>query len=132
MKLYLVFAALILAGCERPEPVAQAQMEAAQPAEKSAEARRPLADASLVDIVKQALNSESSLDARKIDVENRNGNIQLHGSVESSEQREKAARIVGAVGGVRNVQNNLTVDESAAAGGTLPPKKEGTFPPKKE
>ena len=43
-------------------------------------------------IVRAALESESSLDPRKIDVENRNGAILLHGSVESEEQREKAAK----------------------------------------
>jgi hypothetical protein len=38
--------------------------------------------------------------------------------VESEEQREKAGRIVGSVGGVRNVVNNLTVDPGASTGAT--------------
>jgi osmotically-inducible protein OsmY len=84
----------------------------------SGEAPRPLSDASLTQIVRSALESESSLDARKIDVENRSGTVALHGTVENDEQREKAGRIVGAVGGVRAVQNNLAVEGGAAAGGT--------------
>ena len=112
MKRYLILAALILAACERPELAQQAQVAAVQQAEKSAEARRPLADASLVDIVKQALLSDSSLDGRKIDVENKNGNVALHGTVESPEQREKVERIVMSVGGVRSVTNNLAISES--------------------
>jgi hyperosmotically inducible periplasmic protein len=136
MKLSL-WCFVVLAGlyaCSREEPAvgqprAQAQtridetrQDETRQAEKAADAGKPLSDASLTQIVRSALESESSLDARKIDVENRNGNVSLYGSVESDEQREKAGRIVGAVGGVRNVQNNLSVDGSAATGGTLPKK----------
>ena len=100
------------------DPSAKAPIEEARQAEKAADAGKPLSDASLTQIVRAALESESSLDARKIDVENRSGNVTLHGAVASDEQREKAARIVSAVGGVRNVQNNLTVDASASTGAT--------------
>jgi osmotically-inducible protein OsmY len=112
MKRTLLLAVVMLAACERPELPRQAQIEPVQQAEKSAEARRPLADASLVDIVKQALLSDSSLDARKIDVENKGGNVALHGTVQSPEQREKVERIVMSVGGVRSVTNNLAIGES--------------------
>ena len=111
-----------LAACGReeatPPPQAQARIDETKQVEKAADAGKPLSDASLTQIVKSALESESSLDARKIDVENRAGNVTLHGSVETDEQREKAGRIVGSVGGVRNVVNNLAVDPSAATGGT--------------
>ena len=86
--------------------------------EKAADAGKPLSDSGLTQIVKSALQSESSLNAQKIDVENRDGNVTLHGIVDSDEQREKAARIVGSVGGVRNVVNNLTIDPSASTGAT--------------
>jgi len=123
--------ALGLYACSREEPAvgqpkaqSQTRVDETRQAEKAADAGKPLSDASLTQIVRSALESESSLDARKIDVENRNGDIQLHGSVESNEQREKAGRIVGAVGGVRNVQNDLTIDDSAATGSTVPGKKQ--------
>jgi hypothetical protein len=116
-------AALALFACGRQEPVAQTRIDEARQVEKAADAGKPLSDSGLTQIVKSALQSESSLDARKIDVENRNGNVTLHGSVQSDDQREKAARIVGAVGGVRNVVNDLTVDPSASTGATSPQKE---------
>lgn len=120
MKTALLYfsAALALFACGRQEPVAQTRIDEARQVEKAADAGKPLSDTGLTQIVKSALESESSLDARKIDVENRNGNVTLNGSVDSEDQLEKAARIVGAVGGVRNVVNNLTVDPSASTGAT--------------
>ena len=125
MRLLLAWTAVALAlhGCGREEEpssdrAGQARVDESRQAEKAAEAGKPLSDASLTQIVRAALESESSLDARKIDIENRNGNVSLHGTVQSDEQREKAGRIVAAVGGVRNVTNNLTVDPSASTGAT--------------
>ena len=130
LSLWCFAIALGLYACSREEPAvgqpraqAQPRIDETRQAEKAADSGKPLSDASLTQIVRSALESESSLDARTIDVENRNGNVALYGSVESDEQREKAGRIVAAVGGVRNVQNNLTVDGSAATGGTLPKKE---------
>ena len=124
MKIPLLFMALALSmsacgqGPDDRQTMAQPRIDETRQAEKAADAGKPLSDASLTQIVKSALESDSSIDARKIDVENRNGNIALHGTVETEDQREKAARIVGSVGGVRNVTNDLQVDPSAATGGT--------------
>jgi hypothetical protein len=129
LPLLLFIAAITVYACGREEPAqgqpatqaqAPAPVEETKQAEKAADAGKPLSDNSLTQIVKSALQSESSLDAGKIDVENRAGNVALHGSVSSEEQKEKAGRIVGSVGGVRNVTNNLTVDPSASTGGTVP------------
>lgn len=122
MKLPLLCFAIAvgLYACSREEPAvgqtAQTPIDETKQVEKAADANKPLSDASLTQIVRTALESESSLDARRIDVENRSGTVALHGSVQSDAQREKAGRIVGAVGGVRNVVNNLTVDPSASTG----------------
>ena len=128
MKLALLCLAVALGlhGCGRNdppagEPQAKAPIDETRQAEKASDAGKPLTDASLTQIIRAALESESSLDARKIDVENRSGKVALHGSVASEEQREKAARIVSAVGGVRDVQNNLAVDPSATTGATGAP-----------
>ena len=120
MKTDLLYfsAALALFACSREEPVAQTRIDETKQVEKAADAGKPLSDSGLTQIVKSALQSESSLNAQKIDVENRDGNVTLHGIVDSDEQREKAARIVGSVGGVRNVVNNLTIDPSASTGAT--------------
>lgn len=126
MKAALFSIALVLAvsACGRQEPPAkQAGVETTRQAEKAADEGKPLSDTSLTQIVKAALESESSLDARKIDVENREGVVALHGVVASEEQKEKAGRIVGSVGGVKTVDNRLTVDESTASTGAtgVPP-----------
>lgn len=126
--LFSIALALAVAACGRQEPPNQAaSVEATRQAEKAADQAKPLTDTSLTQIVKAALESESSLDARKIDVENREGVVALHGTVASEEQKEKAGRIVGSVGGVKTVNNRLTVDESTASTGataTLPQQTE--------
>ena len=123
--LFVIFLATVAVyACSREDPAqgqpgtAQAPVDETRQVEKAAETGKPLSDNSLTQIVKSALQSESSLDAGKIDVENRGGNVALHGSVVSEEQKEKAGRIDGSVGGVRNVTKNLTVDPSATTGGT--------------
>ena len=120
MKNALLFLAVIagLAACNRSDPRAQdvEMRRIAEAADESKQAK-PLPDASLTSIIKAALISDSSLDANKIDVENRAGNVALHGSVESPAQRERAERIVMSVGGVRSVNNNLAVNEESAGRG---------------
>jgi osmotically-inducible protein OsmY len=117
LLLLAVTAALL--SCERRDFRAQTmeshrQVEAAEEGAKS----KPLPDASLTAIVKSALVSDSSLDANKIDVENRAGNVALYGSVETPQQKERAERIVMSVGGVKSVANNLAVNgDSAGRGG---------------
>ena len=120
LPLLCLTVALGLYACSREEPAigqpaSQTRIDETRAVEKAADAGKPLSDDSLTQIVRSALESDSSLDARKIDVENSRGNVALHGSVESEEQREKAGRIAGAVGGVRNVVNDLTV-EGASTG----------------
>ena len=116
-------AATILGACNRPDAGAQS-VEEQRISEKADETRqaKPLPDASLTTIVKAALVSDSSLDANKIDVENKAGNVSLYGSVETPRQKEKAERIVMSVGGVKSVTNHLAVnsagDDSAGRGAT--------------
>ena len=122
MNLALAFLAAlaVLAACNRPDAAAQSveQQRISEKADEQQQAK-PLPDAQLASIVKSALVSESSLDANKIDVENKAGNVTLYGSVETPRQKEKVERIVMSVGGVRSVANNLTVrDDSAGSGAT--------------
>ncbi|MET0807188.1 MAG: BON domain-containing protein [Pseudoxanthomonas sp.] len=44
-----------------------------------------------------------------INVETRDGVVQLNGFAQSETEREAAAKLAGAVGGVTSVHNNLTV-----------------------
>jgi osmotically-inducible protein OsmY len=116
--LLLLAVTAALFACDRQTSRSQT-LESSRLAETAEEGSKskPLPDASLTAIVKSALISESSLDANKIDVENRSGNVALYGSVDSPEQKERAERIVMSVGGVKSVANNLTVAESAGRGG---------------
>ena len=118
IALFSMGLALVLAGCGRPEPAGPAPEAQTQPPEKTAGEAKAFNESSLTQIVREALKSESSLDARRIEVENREGVVALHGTVASEEQREKAARIVGSVGGVKSVDNRLAVDEGASTGTT--------------
>jgi hyperosmotically inducible protein len=126
--LFSMALALAVSGCGREQPANPAEVEAVRQSEKAADQAKPLDDSSLTKIVKEALQSESSLDARKIDVENRDGVVALHGTVGSEEQRDKAGRIVGSVGGVKTVDNRLVVDEAASAGPTGSVSKPGEPP----
>jgi len=130
-KPVLLIVAACLAACHRTEPAAQTvEQRIAETADERQQAK-PLPDASLTAIVKSALVSESSLDANKIDVENRSGNVALYGSVETERQREKAERIVMSVGGVKAVANHLSVrDESAGVGGTADSRARGLPEPR--
>src|SRR3954468_21334593 len=114
-----VLVAAVLASCNRPEAGPQSG-EARRLAETADDRQqsKPLPDASLVPIVKSALISESSLDANKIDVEKKAGNVTLYGRDDTPQQKEKAERIVMSVGGVRSVANNLTVREDSAGTGS--------------
>ncbi len=116
--LFSVAVALALYGCGREEPVDQAKIDETRQVEKAADQAKPLSDSSLTQIVRTALESDSSIDARRIDVENRDGVVALHGRVHTEEQKEKAGRIVGSVGGVKTVENRLTVDDTASTGAT--------------
>ena len=133
--LLLLIATLALAACNRPEAGAQSveMRRIADSADDKREAK-PLPDASLTEIVKSAIISESSLDANRIDVENQGGNVSLYGSVDTPEQREKAERIVNSVGGVKAVANHLTVsrrgaERNAGTGGTGPVDPDVELPP---
>jgi len=112
----LLVLAAVLAACNRPEAGAQS-VEARKIAESADERQqaKPLPDASLAAIVRQALISESSLDVNRIDVENKSGNVALYGSVDTPQQKEKAERIAMSVGGVKAVANNLAVNDAAGA-----------------
>jgi Flp pilus assembly secretin CpaC len=122
-----LMAALALAACNRQDPRA-ATLDSQRLAEATDETHqtKALPDTQLTDIVRSAIISDSSLDANRIDVENKGGNVALYGSVDTPDQREKAERIVNSVGGVKSVANHLTVSQrqserNSGTGATAPP-----------
>lgn len=66
-------------------------------------------DAALTERVKAALASDSALAARSIEVETRDGVVQLSGFVNSEDQRTAALMRARSVQGVQEVRNDLSL-----------------------
>ena len=60
------------------------------------------------------LTDDWLIDARKVQVTVANGDVTLEGTVPSREQKRRAEDCVDDISGVRNVQNNLRVEERSA------------------
>jgi hyperosmotically inducible periplasmic protein len=76
-------------------------------------------DAALVTSVKSALIANESTKARDIKVEVNRGVVQLNGFVDSQEQKSEAASIARNIDGVKEVRNNLIVEERASTLGEV-------------
>jgi len=63
--------------------------------------------------VKAALTADPSTRARQINVETRQGVVQLSGFVDSSQEKERAAQIARETSGVQSVRNDLEVKQPA-------------------
>jgi hyperosmotically inducible protein len=75
-------------------------------------------DAALTGKVKAALLTDSTAKGTQIDVESKDGIVQLNGFVDSTENKVAASRVASGVDGVKGVDNNLdvrTTDRSASA-----------------
>jgi hyperosmotically inducible protein len=66
-------------------------------------------DAALTTKVKAALLGDSTAKGTQIDVETKDGIVQLNGFVDSTDNKEAAARVASGVEGVKGVDNNLDV-----------------------
>jgi hypothetical protein len=71
-----------------------------------------LDDAGITAKVKTALIAEPGLSGLAIDVDTSANIVSLHGSVASDAARANAERVARAVGGVKDVKNNLTVKQA--------------------
>jgi hyperosmotically inducible protein len=76
-------------------------------------------DAALTAKVKTALLSDDTAKGTQIDVETKDGIVQLNGFVDSTENKVAAARAASAVEGVKGVDNNLDVRTEDRAAGTI-------------
>ena len=71
-------------------------------------------DAMITTKVKAAFVADTSLSALDISVETQDGNVTLTGTVGTDAEVKQAADTAGGVEGVKQVQNNLTVDPAKA------------------
>ncbi len=75
-------------------------------------------DAALTGKVKAALLTDPTAKGTQIDVESKDGIVQLNGFVDSTENKVAAARVASGIEGVKGVDNNLdvrTTDRSVSA-----------------
>jgi BON domain len=114
----LGLAAALIACSESPKPAAKAPppapsapVTAAPPqAQPQPEPPKPDPNKELAAKVKQALEApQAKLPAGGIDVTAADGKVSLWGTVETDQQRRRAAQIAGKVDGVKGVDNQLKV-----------------------
>lgn len=131
----LTGAVALLAGCGKsdqeppqpqvgtggPPPLAAVEPAPAEPTilPQASMATPADADASLTTQVKTALLADPEMQALTINVDTRDGIVQLSGFVDSREQTEKAATIAAAVDGVRSVDNKLDLRTGSATSGPV-------------
>ncbi len=77
--------------------------------EAAAHASERASDLSLTANANAELARDAELGSLEITVETRDGKVALNGKVPSSKARKRAAEIVGAIDGVRGVDNHLTL-----------------------
>jgi len=113
----LGLAAALIACSESPKPAAKAPpptpsapVAAAPQAQPQPEPPKPDPNKELAAKVKQALEAPAAkLPAAGIDVTAADGKVSLWGTVETDQQRRRAAQIAGKVDGVKGVDNQLKV-----------------------
>ncbi len=89
-----------------PAPAPAAEQKAAPSAAQPAESN---ADQELAAKVKAALGEIKGFDARGIDVQSADGEVQLYGTVDNAAQSAEAAKAAARVPGVKSVKNRLAV-----------------------
>ena len=93
-----------------PPPAPSAPVAAAPQAQPQPEPPKPDPNKELAAKVKQALEAPNAkLPVGGIDVTAADGKVSLWGTVESDQQRRRAAQIAGKVDGVKGVDNQLKV-----------------------
>jgi len=106
-----------LAACNKPGPAETAGEKIDQTADKvgekmgeqSAQAGVAMDDAAITTKVKAAIFAEPGLKTLQISVDTVKGVVTLSGSVDSRSNSDRAKELAGAVAGVRDVENRLTV-----------------------
>lgn len=86
---------------------------------KTRSASTTLDDASITANVKTQLIGDADTKAYQINVETRNGVVQLNGFVDSSAAKTEAERLASEAKGVREVRNNLEVRPNTRSGGEV-------------
>jgi len=76
-------------------------------------------DAKITAVLKSELIADKQTKARQINVETRNGVVQLNGFIDSPAAKVEAGRIAASANGVKSVKNNLQVRTDDRSAGTV-------------
>lgn len=79
------------------------------------ETKRIVSDTAITARVKAALFAEKNLSAMDVNIETKNGVVQLAGFVDSADQQERAAKVAQTVEGVKEVKNDLRLAAAVGA-----------------
>jgi len=90
--------------------VKQAGSEAKAEA-KSTDTKRSLSDAAITASIKTDYLKDPDLSVLKIDVDTKDGVVVLNGMAGTAEGKQRAEKIAGAIKGVKQVRNHLTVKQ---------------------
>ena len=103
------FAALSLAGCNRPDA----------PADKKVSAGTELDDSVITTKVKTALMTDNVGKGGDTSVETRKGEVLLSGFVDSQAQADREVQLAKSIDGVQSVQNKLMVRDGKSTAGNV-------------
>ena len=94
----------------RPFADVQAPADSESPSDRSREGQSGLSDQQITEAVSEALRRDRSIPARQIQVETRDGTVDLSGRVSTLLQRDRAVDLANAVRSVAGVENWIEVD----------------------
>ena len=76
---------------------------------KLADARREALDKAIADRIRAAFRADPELNTMAVDASVRDGAVTLHGTARNLARRERAAKLVAGIEGVRSVNNDLVI-----------------------
>ena len=98
-----------IAACSKPGP---AETTGKKMDEASQKAGEVVGDAAITAQVKAAILAESGLHSFQISVNTKDGAVTLAGAVDTQSDSDKAKAVASAVGGVKKVENQLTLKQT--------------------
>lgn len=98
---------LAIAGCTASKNAGTTVSEGAKAAASKTD--EVVTDASITSAIKMKMADDKLVSASKIDVDTKDGNVTLNGTVKSQAEADKAVELANSVHGVNSVHSNLVV-----------------------
>ena len=97
------------ADASKARPVVAAKATEQDTQAKLAQSRRDALDKAIADRIRAAFRADPELNTMAVDVTVRDGVATLHGTARNLARRERAAKLVAGIEGVRSVDNGLVI-----------------------